>query len=60
MTDRSKKSPIPSDAESAKQAKKHKDDLLDEALKETFPASDPPAILQPVPNVPSPAEDEKK
>lgn len=30
--------------------KKHLDDLLDEALDETFPASDPPAMLEPTPN----------
>jgi hypothetical protein len=60
MTDRPEKTPVPSDAESAKHAKKHKDDLLDEALKDTFPASDPPAILQPVPGAPPPEEDEKK
>ena len=29
--------PVPMD-------KKHQDELLDEALKETFPASDPPAV----------------
>jgi len=27
----------------------HKQDLLDEALEETFPASDPPAMLEPAP-----------
>jgi hypothetical protein len=27
--------------------KAHKEDLLDEALDETFPASDPPAMLEP-------------
>jgi hypothetical protein len=60
MTDRPEKSPVPSNAESAKQAKKHKDELLDEALKQTFPASDPPAMLQPAPDAPPPEDDEKK
>lgn len=32
------------------EVKKHLDDLLDEALDETFPASDPPAMLEPAPN----------
>ncbi|POF28931.1 hypothetical protein [Roseibium marinum] len=31
------------------QTRKHLDDLLDEALDETFPASDPPAMLEPGP-----------
>lgn len=35
---------------SAKEKKKHTNELLDEALEETFPASDPPAMLEPVPN----------
>ena len=53
MTDRPRKPPpIPKDPGSAQQKKKHQDELLDEALKETFPASDPPAMLQPVPGVP--------
>jgi hypothetical protein len=30
--------------------KKHQDELLDEALEETFPASDPPAMIEPVPD----------
>jgi len=32
------------------QEKKHLDELLDEALEETFPASDPPAMLEPAPD----------
>jgi hypothetical protein len=32
------------------QEKRHLDELLDEALDETFPASDPPAMLEPVPD----------
>jgi hypothetical protein len=28
--------------------KKHQNELLDEALEETFPASDPPAMIEPV------------
>ena len=30
--------------------RKHLDHLLDEALEETFPASDPPAMLEPEPD----------
>lgn len=30
-------------------SKKHLDELLDEALDETFPASDPPALTAPAP-----------
>jgi hypothetical protein len=51
MTDRPQKPP-PQSPGSAQQKKKHQDDLLDEALKDTFPASDPPAMLQPVPGAP--------
>ena len=39
------KKPQPSPRE-----KKHTDELLDEALKATFPASDPLAMLEPVPD----------
>jgi hypothetical protein len=31
-------------------AKAHQDELLDEALDESFPASDPPAMTEPKPN----------
>jgi hypothetical protein len=49
------KKPKPSPEE-----KKHLDDLLDEALEETFPASDPPAMLEPAPNSPLADEDGQK
>ena len=39
--------------------KKHTEELLDEALKETFPASDPPAMLEPGHIQPAP-KDQKK
>jgi len=32
--------------------KRHRDELLDEALKETFPASDAAAMLEPAPGPP--------
>ncbi|MEX0752689.1 MAG: hypothetical protein WD073_07160 [Xanthobacteraceae bacterium] len=35
----------------APQEKKHLDELLEEALEETFPASDPPAMLEPAPDL---------
>ena len=35
----------------SQRAKRHLDELLDEALKETFPASDAPAMLEPAPNL---------
>jgi hypothetical protein len=37
-----------------KRARRHREDLLDEALDESFPASDPPAIVSP-----HPAEEEE-
>ena len=37
-----KKSPKPKNGK-----RKHREDLLDEALDESFPASDPPAIVEP-------------
>jgi hypothetical protein len=40
---RKEKKPSPPDG-------KHLEELLDEALEETFPASDPPAMLEPAPD----------
>jgi len=40
--------------------KAHKQDLLDEALDETFPASDPPAMLEPAPKQKRPAPRKKR
>ncbi|MEO9530736.1 hypothetical protein [Roseibium sp.] len=34
----------------SKQDRKHQEDLLDEALDESFPASDPPAMVEPTPH----------
>ena len=35
--------------ERANKKRKHREELLDEALDESFPASDPPAIVEPHP-----------
>jgi hypothetical protein len=35
--------------QSSQPDKEHENELLDEALKETFPASDPPAMIEPLP-----------
>jgi hypothetical protein len=40
--------------------KKHINGLLDEALEETFPASDPPAMLEPAPDSPNADEGENR
>jgi hypothetical protein len=42
------------------QEKQHLDELLDEALDETFPASDPLAMLEPAPDAQRSEEDESK
>lgn len=46
-TPKPKSAPKPAD-------RKHTEELLDEALDETFPASDPPAMLEPNPEVGTP------
>jgi hypothetical protein len=40
--------------------KEHLNELLDEALEETFPASDPPAMLEPVPDLQPPKKRDNK
>jgi len=40
--------------------KKHQDELLDEALEATFPASDPVAMLEPAPAAPKADKDSDK
>jgi hypothetical protein len=43
-----RKSPEPEDLKSVtNKEKEHDDELLDEALEESFPASDPPALTEP-------------
>lgn len=39
--------PAPETPEASQQEELHRNELLDEALEETFPASDPPAMLEP-------------
>jgi ubiquinone biosynthesis O-methyltransferase len=48
VTERSRKPPSAEvEPKSSIRDKKHLDELLDEALEQTFPASDPPAMLEP-------------
>jgi len=56
MTDHSKARPQPA-ARRDPSRRKHVQDLLDQALEDTFPASDPVAVLQPAPDV-EPTDDE--
>jgi hypothetical protein len=59
MIGRSRKPPAASKKPRPSQRdKKHVDELLDEALEETFPASDPPAMLEPLPDSPPADEDD--
>ncbi len=56
----SKKTSSPKSAKSAKETEAEKrklDEELDEALRETFPASDAVKLTQPVPHVEPDAED---
>jgi hypothetical protein len=56
----SKKTSSPKSAKSAKEAEAEKrklDEELDEALRDTFPASDPVKLTQPDPHVEPDAED---
>jgi hypothetical protein len=48
MSQRAKDRPPP-DADHGESRRKHLDQLLDQALEDTFPASDPVAVLQPAP-----------
>ncbi|HET9903771.1 MAG TPA: hypothetical protein VFQ27_08750 [Xanthobacteraceae bacterium] len=46
-----RRSSVPTTA--ARPTKDHLDALLDDALEQTFPASDPPALTQPAPGDPA-------
>jgi hypothetical protein len=48
-----KSKPRQGDDDRAKRARRYQEDLLDDALKNTFPASDPVSIAQPI----GPADD---
>jgi hypothetical protein len=62
MTGQSRKQPSASHKPKSSQEKKkkHNNELLDEALDETFPASDPVAMLEPVPNSQQSGKDDVK
>jgi nicotinate phosphoribosyltransferase len=45
--------PTPSQPQASDSEKRRLDALLDEALDQTFPASDPPSLTQPAPDGPS-------
>jgi hypothetical protein len=40
--------------------KAHEDELLDEALDESFPASDPPAMTEPTPHPKDPSDKQER
>jgi hypothetical protein len=45
---------------SGPKTKRHLDDLLDQALEQTFPASDTPALIEPVDSVVTPPAESDK
>jgi hypothetical protein len=51
--------PAPAKRKLTKRSKARADALLDEALEDTFPASDPPAITQPTPDGEFDADDDR-
>jgi hypothetical protein len=44
-----KRKPLKRDRDRSKQSRRHQEEALDDALKNTFPASDPISIEQPAP-----------
>jgi hypothetical protein len=48
MIDEPKRKPHQDDDDSDKRERRHQEEALDEALKNTFPASDPVSVEQPV------------
>jgi hypothetical protein len=61
MTGRPRKLPsVPKRPKPSQQGKKHLNGLIDEALEETFPASDAPAMLEPAPDSPRTNRDSQK
>lgn len=57
-----RKSTVPGDVESVRNNEKaHRDEMLDEALEDTFPASDPPSLTEPGSNrIPPTASNRRK
>jgi hypothetical protein len=49
MITEGKRSPPPDDIDRKENARRHQENALDEALANTFPASDPVSIEQPTP-----------
>ena len=61
MTGRRRKLPsTPKKPRASQKNKKHLNELLDEALEETFPASDVPEMLEPAPDWPQTNHDRKQ
>lgn len=49
MAEKRKRSPAPKEPKDSP-GRRHREELLDEALEETFPASDPVAMIEPSPD----------